>query len=540
MKNYKIGILLLTLVWLAFGCSDDDPELITPYLKVGEKVLSFDDKVTHTLPIEANGHWKIRLVRDTTEFTVSPLEGNGNGDVTITLNRTKVGDVRGFIKVTYMDGKDEGLEVAYSVKLLASKLNMQVSPGEVTLNSAVGYSQQPLQVDVEGKWTAMLADTTWCTLDRTAGEGKDRINLTLKDGAKAKNKSTEVVIVPEAYPGVKYVVKVSELRAYAPGECMVVNKASVGKGIDVVLLGEFFTADDLEKGGRWEEACRLCNRYLFAMEPYRSYREYFNVYAVASPSERDLWGTLDEVVKTSFGTYQDGDVSKAFTSNRSQEIATYKYAYAHTPVQKDKGSMTDLLVAIVINTDNRNFGANAKSNNKWNDQEYGMAIAPIPVFAGNLNSLIGSQLLGIGFGDLQNEFVVPGKGEMSQAAKDHYMDQQKKGIFLDVAFSNDPDKFANRAWAELYRMNYRNVDIIEGAMGYESGIWRSSYDNVMAGNGAVREEEYYCPVQRELILRKIYRLAGFEEEYSLQTFLDYDVINKELDEKMMEKYNPEL
>lgn len=538
MKNYKIGIWLLMLVWLAFGCSDDESELITPYLKVGEKVLSFDDTYTHTLPIEANGHWKIRLVRDTTEFTVSPLEGDGNGNVTITLNRTKVEDVRGFIKVTYMDGKDEGLEVAYSVKLLASKLNMQVSPGEVTLNSAAGYTQQPLQVDVEGKWTAMLADTTWCTLDRTSGEGKARINLKLKEGVKVKNKSTELLIVPETYPGVKYAVKVSEPRAYTPGECMVVNKASVGKGIDVVLLGEFFTAEDMEKGGRWEEACRLCNQYIFAMEPFRSYREYFNVYAVASPSERDLWEPVDGSIRTTFGDYQDKDLSKPFfASNRNQKIAAYKYAYENTPVKKDKGSMTDLLVVLVINTDNRKFGVGAESNNRWNDQNYGMAIAQIPAFAGDLTSLVGSQLLGICFGDLQNEFVEPGKGEMSQAAKDNYMNLQKKGIFLNVEFSNNPDEFANRAWADLYKMKYRNVDIIEGAMGYDVGIWRSSFDNVMAGNGAVREEEYFCPVQREAILRKIYRLAGLEEQYSLQTFLDYDVINKELDEKMMEKCN---
>jgi hypothetical protein len=47
---------------------------------------------------------------------------------------------------------------------------------------------------------------------------------------------------------------------------------------------------------------------------------------------------------------------------------------------------------------------------------------------------------------------------------------------------------------------------------------------------------YYNPVQRELILRKIYQLSGLEEEYSLQTFLDYDknnVTNIRTDEEMM-------
>ena len=36
-------------------------------------------------------------------------------------------------------------------------------------------------------------------------------------------------------------------------------------------------------------------------------------------------------------------------------------------------------------------------------------------------------------------------------------------------------------------------------------------------------------VQREILLSRIYKLSGREEEYSLQTFLDWDVINRETD-----------
>ena len=38
---------------------------------------------------------------------------------------------------------------------------------------------------------------------------------------------------------------------------------------------------------------------------------------------------------------------------------------------------------------------------------------------------------------------------------------------------------------------------------------------------------YYNPVQREVILRRIYKLAGMEDGYSFQTFLDYDLNNEE-------------
>lgn len=57
---------------------------------------------------------------------------------------------------------------------------------------------------------------------------------------------------------------------------------------------------------------------------------------------------------------------------------------------------------------------------------------------------------------------------------------------------------------------------------------------------AADEVFYYNPVQRELILKQIYKLAGLEEEYSLQTFLDYDQnneINIQTDQEMVEYYD---
>ena len=57
---------------------------------------------------------------------------------------------------------------------------------------------------------------------------------------------------------------------------------------------------------------------------------------------------------------------------------------------------------------------------------------------------------------------------------------------------------------------------------------------------AADELFYYNPVQRELILKQIYKLAGLEEEYSLQTFLDYDQNNEtniQTDQEMVEYYD---
>lgn len=188
MKNMKTSIWLLVLIFAIFGCSDDKDELITPSLEVGEKQLSFDESTTQKLVIEANGHWTAKVIKDSAQFVVTPEEGYGNGEVTISLNRSKHESINGYLKVTYLDGTDEGLQVAQGVKLRVSKLDMDINPKSANFNSAVFYNEQSFTVNIPGKWTASLSDEKYYTLDRTSGEGVGQIKVSMKEGVTRKTK----------------------------------------------------------------------------------------------------------------------------------------------------------------------------------------------------------------------------------------------------------------------------------------------------------------------------------------------------------------
>lgn len=82
---------------------------------------------------------------------------------------------------------------------------------------------------------------------------------------------------------------------------MTLNKASVGKGIDIVFVGDGFTAEDMKEGGKWQQSLDTINTYMFEIEPFKSYRNHFNVYAIAHPFEGSLY--VDTVVKTPLCTY---------------------------------------------------------------------------------------------------------------------------------------------------------------------------------------------------------------------------------------------
>lgn len=543
MKNMKTSIWLLVLIFAIFGCSDDKDELITPSLEVGEKQLSFDESTTQKLVIEANGHWTAKVIKDSAQFVVTPEEGYGNGEVTISLNRSKHESINGYLKVTYLDGTDEGLQVAQGVKLRVSKLDMDINPKSANFNSAVFYNEQSFTVNIPGKWTASLSDEKYYTLDRTSGEGVGQIKVSMKEGVTAKNKTAELIVVPEAYPLVKYVATIDESRVYEYDKYIVVNKASIGKGIDVVILGDFFKAEDLKEGGKWEQAINTFMDYMFAMEPYKSYRNYFNVYAVPHLGEYELPEIDSGVeVETPFATYKGtGEyTTDGVTANRVQKAAAYKYAYEYTPVKADKGTWKNLTVGLVLNTKVRKYGVLAWSNNVDQREDCGMSVTPIPIFGGDLTTMFGHEMLGHGFGGFCENYF-SGTSTYPEDAKAAFREhQQEYQTRLDIELTDDPDQFINRAWAELYKMNYRNVEIVEGAQNMAHGMWRAFWISVMGnGNkGSISGEIfYYNPVQREIILRTIYKLAGKEGEYSLQTFLDYDQNNEtniRTDREMME------
>lgn len=543
MKTYRIGILLLALSLSLIGCSEDEMSGRTPELGVGEKTISFDDALTQTLAIEANGHWTAQLIRDTSEFIVTPTEGNGNGEVTITLNRSKAEAIRGYLKVTYTDGKDQGLEVAKSVKLVAGKLTTEVLPRSGMVGGLC--KSQEIQVNIPGNWKATLSDDTWCSLDKTEGEGKDVIHVSVKEKTPVTmaNEPVELVIVDKAMPRIKYIVTLTrQTNDYEYGKYITMQRASRGKGINIVLVCTFFLEEDFQPEGNLEKACQICIDEILALEPYASHKDFFNIYAVPYPNEYgvNFFGKQHErhTYETPIGTYHGMEStvggSDVFMINKSQLEAIYRYAYVNTPVFNE-GKLQEMLVMSVVCADDRALGVKAQANAVDQNPNCGIAHACLPAFGGDMISMMGHELMGHGFGKFHENYY-SNEGSYPEDEKEAFREQQRrKQIYLDVEMTDNPAEFVNHAWAELRKMHYRNVRIEEGAVTFNKGVWRSSVINVMGKdvgnypNSGVTDGEYYSPVQRELILRYIYELAGMKDQYSLQTFLDYDVINEELD-----------
>lgn len=81
------------------------------------------------------------------------------------------------------------------------------------------------------------------------------------------------------------------------GEVMQLQKATQGKGIDLVFLGEAFVDKDMEPGGLYEQTMKAAMEQYFAYEPLRTFRDRFNVYAVkvVSPNAEFMSGAVHRI-----------------------------------------------------------------------------------------------------------------------------------------------------------------------------------------------------------------------------------------------------
>ena len=74
------------------------------------------------------------------------------------------------------------------------------------------------------------------------------------------------------------------------GEVVLLQKATVGRGVNFLFLGDGFIDKDLEPGGLYEQKMRRGMEFLFCWEPFKTFRDRFNIYTIKSVSASNSYG----------------------------------------------------------------------------------------------------------------------------------------------------------------------------------------------------------------------------------------------------------
>jgi hypothetical protein len=305
------------------------------------------------------------------------------------------------------------------------------------------------------------------------------------------------------------------------GEVTTLQRASEGNGIDVILIGDGYSDRQIESG-EYQEDINLYYDAFFSVEPFKTFKNLFNVYSIAAVS-------LTEGYDYGY-TAINADVSelKLGLTYISGDNETCK-SYAQEAISSDR--MDNALIIVTMNIDE--YGGTTHMSypsSKEKDYGEGLAIAYCPFLNSNSSKYDGlnySNILiheacGHGFGKLADEYsVISTIPRISDNEIINMREDQEIGWWKNVDFTDDLDKILWSKFIKDSRYTNDGLGAYEGGATFSLGVWRSTENSYMRYNTG----GFNAP-SREAIYYRIHKLAyGDSWQYNYEDFVEYDEIN---------------
>ena len=294
---------------------------------------------------------------------------------------------------------------------------------------------------------------------------------------------------------------------YGDGDVLVNQKASVGNGVNIVFMGDCFDARDIAEGKYLKGVEEAIGHY-FAIEPYKTYKEYFNIYTVFGMSADSGMGTVNTIKDAKFG-------SQYSLNGIAPDHATC-YEYEMKAETVNENNLNKSLVVLVENT--QDYGGICYM---WGD---GSAIAICPMsrdaYPYDFRGIVQHEAGGHGFAKLGDEYIYHNAFIESCicpccAHLGEFNAGKNLGWYRNLSTNGD---MKTVEWAHLiYHPDYSNVvDMYEGGYFHTRGIYRSEATSCMNNN-----IPYYSAIQRQEMVERIMKYAG--QTFSLDDFYAKDV-----------------
>lgn len=364
--------------------------------------------------------------------------------------------------------------------------------------------QQTLVLDAESEWEVQECPS-WCHLDKTSGNKKTELTLTIDATAKGSgNREGDIIFLLK---GKDYTTDchVSQYDyTYDEDEVITLQSASKGKGVNLVFIGDGYSAKDISEGTYLTDMKQQVSDF-FGVEPYTTYRDYFNVYTAIAMSQESGVGTVNTICYNKFETTFTFGVSLQCDND-----AVFKYALQIPNVTKSNLNQT----LIVLTPNTTDYGGVTQM---WDD---GSAIAITPKSADEYpydsRGIVQHEAGGHGFGKLGDEYIY--RNEFApEEVKQTIENGHARGWYLNLSVTG---KMHEVPWSHLiFHDKYSAVvDVYEGGCMYTRSVFRSELNSCMNNN-----IPYFSTISREAIVRRIMQYAG--ETYTFDKFVANDNMN---------------
>ena len=416
----------------------------------------------------------------------------------------------------------ENLDVVYAridedidraVELLEKGMSSSLNTGNKShINLYVAFGIKSRACLAEGDWeVSEMPD--WCSLSAMSGSTKSELTLTIHSMTQGSAPRTGDIVFRLKEKDYTARCTVSQYDyEYGEDEVITLQKATKGNrgGINLVFLGDGYDAKDISEG-KYLQTMREQMENFFAIEPYKTYRDYFNAYTAIAVSPESGIGTVNTIRYAKFETTYTGGVGL-----RCDYDAAFQYALdMNTTVTKDNLHQS-LLIMVPNSTD---YGGICQM------YEDGSAIAfcPLSTYGYPLDTrgVIQHEAGGHGFGKLGDEYIYHNEfidfcGCTCCGHVFEFNWAKSLGWYENLSLTG---KMHEVPWSHLiFDEKYADfVDVFEGGFMHNRGVFRSEQNSCMNN-----DIPYYSTISREAIVKRIMQYAG--EEYTFEKFKANDKV----------------
>lgn len=369
-----------------------------------------------------------------------------------------------------------------------------------------------LVLNAEADWE-VESMPQWCSLSQNSGSKKTELTLTIHSMPKgsAEQRTGEIVF---RLKDKDYTTKCNISQydyEYDEDQVITLQRASRGKGVNLVFLGDGYNAEDISKG-EYMKAIREQVEHFFGIEPYTTYRDYFNVYTAIAVSPESGIGTINTIRYAKFETTFTGGVGL-----RCDYDAVFQYAL-NMKTTVNKSNLNQSLIVMTPNT--TDYGGICQM---WEDGS-AIAFCPMSTYGYPLDTrgVLQHEAGGHGFGKLGDEYIYHNEfidfctcnccGHVFE-----FNSNKSLGWFDNLSLTG---KMHEVPWSHfILDDRYSDiVDIYEGGYMHNRGVFRSEQNSCMNN-----DIPYYSTISRESIVKRIKAYAG--ETYSFEEFVANDKKN---------------
>ena len=364
----------------------------------------------------------------------------------------------------------------------------------------------------------------WVTVEPMSGIGKTEVTITINEMSagdvgtfKVESYTSSGSTTSTTYNGrageVVFLLNGKDYRTrtkieqydykYGDGTVITNQTATVGNGVNIVFMGDCFDAQDIATG-KYLNGVNEAIDHFFAVEPYKTYKSYFNIYTVFGLSADSGVGSVNTIREAKFGS-QYG--LQAAGSVGVDENVCFEYACKAPTITVDNICQTPI---VLIENTHEYDGITYM----WGD---GSAIALVPMsqdaYPYDFRGVLQHEAGGHAFGKLGDEYIY--HNAFIETCNCDCCDHTKEfntmksyGFYANLALTGNMYKVP---WSHLiFDEKYQNtVDIYEGGFFHTRGVFRSEQNSCMNNN-----IPYFSAISRQAIVERIMKYAG--EQFSFE------------------------